>query len=134
LSRGGRRELSPLPSAWRSCGSAAQRRWAGLVRYVILAELHLQIRKLPPYCVKRHAVVHRRIEIVGLVVLHHDVAGRAQSGQYAIGAAAGSSNKKVENGKKYQVSISAKLKPGFQQGVGQRIAELTQRRACCRAR
>src|ERR1035438_2664141 len=60
----------------------------GRVRYLVLPEFHLDVRQSPAHGVERNAVVHLRIQIVWLIVPHHDVAGQAQGGKHRVGKAA----------------------------------------------
>ena len=57
-------------------------------RYLVLLKFHLDVRQSPAQCMEWDAVVHLRIQIVGLIIPDNHVAGRAQRGEHRVGEAA----------------------------------------------
>ena len=58
------------------------------VRYLVLPEFHLKVPQSPAQGMKWNAVVHLRIQIVGLVVPDNHVAGTPQRSEHRVGKAA----------------------------------------------
>lgn len=60
----------------------------GRVRYLVLPELHLDVRQSPAQGMEWNAVVHLRVQIVWLIIPHTYVAGPAQGSEHRAGKAA----------------------------------------------